>query len=464
MNYADLLAPFSWLLIAILGLIILVPYLRGKSELMTSWNFFLVGSICFVGVSGLEAAYQPMVFRIFDYSSSDYAKFLLGATVFFGVLILTYYLVGLPKKLAAIYPRKWPPATTPVLFFTLPFVVLLATLSIFPPPIEGLSQVLVQLGNKAIVFAFVLAFVAWYRMPINVLLLLVLGAVVCVTMVYAVMAGGGRRTLLGVLLVLPVCLYWLRFRHRGPVFNLAAIGGLGAVALVLIGAYTEVRHFDRHGVRLERTFSSSVDALQSVPGRVSRVNMSEYAGQHAVQFSLAAIHLYTNYLEPEPFHAPWFVISNPWPRRLWPHNWPEKPKGLGSTLPREADHWVVTWGPGIVGHGYHEGGANWGPVVLALYAVICGLSMRYFDELLARQPGNPYLLGALCAMTGHIVGWTRGGIGPFTVQIIGCALIALLLCYVGRIVFGTGVVYPRETPARQPRLPVGAPPALYPRH
>jgi hypothetical protein len=120
--------------------------------------------------------------------------------------------------------------------------------------------------------------------------------------------------------------------------------------------------------------------------------------------------------------------------------------GLGYTLPKDsrAKGTRATWGPGIVGHGFHEGGLH----MLVFYAVLCAAGMRFLDELLARQPGNPYLLGAFAAMSGHIIGWPRGDIATFSVQIIGCFLAAIVLNWLGRVVFGTGVVYPRTNKLR----------------
>ena len=442
MQAHPLLAPCCWLLIVILTMTIIIPYLRGRSDLLTTWNIFLLGAINFVGGAGLMAAYYPDFFRVLDYTRRDYEYFMLGIIVFFSTLLFTYYVVKFPRRIAGRVLLKWPPATDNVLCFMLIVSVGLSLLSIFPPRIIGITQVLMQLGNKAIVMAMVLSFVAWYRNLINPFLLLVFLATALFAMVFAIASGSGRRTMVGILIALPICLYWLRYRYQSPKKNLLYTSVFGAIALLVIGAYSQIRHFDRQGQRLDRSVSNSLEVLMTLPSLLGHFDTRQLVGQNAGQTSLAAIHLYTYDMDPEPFHAMKFVLAYPFPRAFWPN----KPVGLGFTLPKDckATRTRATWGPGIVGHGFHEGGLH----MLFIYAVLAALGLRYFDELLARQPNNPYLLGTMSAMAGHVFGWTRGDIGTFTNQIVTSYVLCLLFCYAGRMVFGTGVEYPRagETP------------------
>jgi hypothetical protein len=226
--------------------------------------------------------------------------------------------------------------------------------------------------------------------------------------------------------------------------NLSLAAAFGVVTIIGVAAYSQVRHFDRRGERAERTFDNSLDALRRLPSHLSDVRFEEFTGQHAVQFALAAIQLYTTgEREPDPFNSLIFLVTNPIPREYWE----EKPYPLGYTLPLDVRAPTsANWGPGIVGHGYHEGGLH----MVALYSLLCGLVLRYFDELLTRQPGNPYLLAAFAAMASHIFGWTRGDIGTFNIQIVGSCILAVILAWMGRLLFGTGIVYPRTgaVPAR----------------
>lgn len=445
MNYFELLYPAGWAVIILAIATVLVPYIRRKSDLLTCWNFFLLGTISFVGLSTLEAYTQPDLFRQLEYSPADYEKFIWGLVTFYVTLYLGYYWIKLPRRIADRFPRKWPPASTTVLFFMLPLMMVMAVGSVYPPRIPIVHQFFTQVGNKAIVFALVLAFVAWYRQKVNPVLLIALAVVIVFGTVFAVMQGGGRRTLLNVFIAIPLCVYWLTLRYKSPWLNLALACGFGIVTVFGVAAYSRVRHFDRRGERLERTFQNSVNALRQLPSYLSNIDYGEFTGQHAVQFSLAAIQLYTTgEKEPDPFNSFIFLVTNPIPREYWE----EKPLPLGYTLPFDVHSpTTANWGPGIVGHGYHEGGLH----MLAFYSFLFGMILRYFDELLRRQPGNPYLLAAFAAMASHIFGWTRGDIGTFNIQIVGSCVLALILAWVGRILFGTGVVYPRTgaVPARR---------------
>jgi len=80
-----------------------------------------------------------------------------------------------------------------------------------------------------------------------------------------------------------------------------------------------------------------------------------------------------------------------------------------------------------------------------LYGFLVGSSLRLFDELLMRQPGNPYLLGGFSAVSGHVIGWPRGDIGTFTIHIISGIIMVLLVQWIGRLLFGTGLTYPRTS-------------------
>jgi hypothetical protein len=447
MSAFELLGPASWAAIGLAVLTILVPYVRHKSDLLTSWNLFLLGTISFVGLSGLEAYWQPELFRQRDYTSEDYRNYLWGLVTFFAALYLGYYWIKLPRRAADRFPRKWPPISSAVLLVTLPLMMVLAVGSVYPPQIPIVHQLFVQVGNKAICFALVLAFVVWYRNKLNPALLVLLAIVVVFGTIFAVMQGGGRRTLLNVVIAIPLCMYWLTLRYRSPWLNLTLTSILVAFTAVGVMGYSQIRHFDRRGERLERTFVNSLQALQQLPDHLSEFRFEELMGQHAVQLSLATIHLYTNgTLEPDPFNSVVFVVTNPIPREYWP----DKPSPLGYTLPDAVGaHTQANWGPGIVGHGFHEGGLH----MVALYSLLCGLVLRYFDELLTRQAGNPYLLAAFAAMASHIFGWTRGDIGTFNIQIVGSCILVLLLAWVGRALFGTGLIYPRtgSAPARPPQ-------------
>lgn len=433
----NLLIPFGFAFIAVMALAILVPYVLRKSDLLTTWNMFLLGSMNFVGAAALKAAYSSNEFRILPYDRRDYELYILGAITFFATLFAVYYWVKLPRKLAGRWFRKWPPASPGVLYVMVIVSMGFALISQLPLGIPGVTQLVFHLGNKGIIVAVALAFAAWFQAKNNPILLATLIGVTLLSAVLGVMVGGGRRTLLSVGITLPMCAYWFWLRYKSPKTNLVLFAAAGVVGVLLLAAYSMVRHFDRRGEMKERSMANSWEALMEMPSRIFDSDVDSLLGQNAAQTSLAAIHLYTRDLPPEPFHSVIFVSTIFIPRVYWEG----KPEGLGYTLPKtsRARGTRATWGPGIVGHGFHEGGLH----MLVFYGVIVALALRFMDEQLVRQATNPFLLAMVSAMSAHIIGWTRGDIGTFTIQIISCFLMIQLFSLAGKLVFGAGVVYPR---------------------
>ncbi len=429
-----ILIPFGWAFIAVSLGVILIPYLRQRSDLLTSWNLFLFGSANFVGFSAIQSGYntEPYV----DYEQWDYVRFVAGAVTFYGVCACTYFFLKTPRRQAGKRFRKWPSQTVGVLFLLLPACVGAGLLHLALPVIPGISQVVAFVAKSAALIAVAYAFVSWYRQPTNPLLLWCLVGIVAYSLFFALLGGSGRRDLLSLAMTIPICLYWLRLRYTSRGLNVTVLLVAAFLILMLLAGYSTIRH-QRYGLTpVERT----VDMLRQLPSAIVNVGDTKgLLGSNAVEASLATIHLYTTEWDPQPFFNVWFILVNPVPRSVWP----SKPESLGQTLPRDLGWWrygYVNWGPGIVGHGYHEGGLH----MLVFYGVFLGMAFRFFDELLMRQSGNPFLLGIMSAIAGQIIAYSRGDIGVFSMQIASGVITGLMLSYVARVFFGTGMVYPSD--------------------
>ena len=440
MSDERILIPFGFTFIGVMLLMIFVPYLRRKSDLLTTWNMFLLGAINFVGFASLKAAYSSHEFRILAYERRDYVLYILGAITFFVTLTAAYYWIKFPRKLAGRRFRKWPPMSIEVLYAMIAMSLGMAIFAQLPIRIPGVGQLIFHLGNKGIIIAVAMAFTAWFKSKDNPLTIATLIGVLLFSAMLGVMAGSGRRTLVGVAVALPICAYWLWLRYKSPWSNLVLFAAAGVLGVFTLAAYSAVRHFDQRG-KVERSIENSLNAVRDLPSRIFTSDVDPLLGQNATQIALAAIHLYTNSLSPEPFHSTIFVATNFIPREIWEN----KPQGLGYTLPKSTRTATrATWGPSIVGHGFHEGGLH----MLVFYGVLVGIALRFLDEQLVRQSTNPYLLAMIAAMSGHIIGWTRGDIGTFTIQIISCFIAIHLYAIVAKLAFGVGVVYPRTDDAR----------------
>src|SRR5205085_564013 len=81
-------------------------YFRRRGYLFTSWNVFLAGTGNFVGISAFQSGVaEEHIYGSFD--SSDYTRFMLGATVFLLTGVLTYRLFSLPAQIGRLRLQKW---------------------------------------------------------------------------------------------------------------------------------------------------------------------------------------------------------------------------------------------------------------------------------------------------------------------------------------------------------------------
>ena len=242
--------------------------------------------------------------------------------------------------------------------------------------------------------------------------------------------------------------YWLRWKSHTLSKNVFRMG-LGFIAIAMIlGGYSTYRHLQN--LTEFGDFEEGLRNLALLPQAVMNASFLTTGDEGGTaESSLVAIHLYTKERPPEPFFTIKLLIFNPIPRDWWPG----KPVTLGASLPHSIGRWkygYVNWGPGIVGHGYHEGGL----VMLVFYGFLFGFCLRFFDEVLFRQQDNPYVLAMLGAISGQVIALSRGDIVVFGMLIIGPVLGILMLAFVARCFFGIGLTYLPSNP-RSYRKPAG---------
>lgn len=435
----DLLWMFSTALIVVMSLLLVIPILRRKSDVFTAWNFFLVGAIVFSGLSGYNAVSSEHYLG--TYKSSDYNQYYLGVVVFYTTVVLTYHFFKFPRKLAGRNFLKWPElsaASAPLIVLPLG---LLVVFQLVPIGIPGVQEFMMHASLSGPIIGLACAFVLWYRSPTNVFLLtLLLFAAGCA--VFAATANGtSRRYLIAALGAAPISLYWIWLRYKTTPVILGWIGAMLALAIPMLMGYTVVRHFIKHNSETNTQRFSLL--LQELPDAIqSGGSMEGFFGQDSVEGSLMLIHLLNDgskAVEVEPLYSPYWVLVNPIPRSFWP----DKPASLGVILPSRAGLTArgldFNIGVNVVAQCYYDGGL----LVHILYAVGFGTFLRFFDELLVRQAGNPYLIGTLVAMSGQIIAWPRGGIEVMTLQIMMVCFITLMVGWIGTVVLGGKLTYPR---------------------
>lgn len=436
MSPAKQMILFGWSYAAVIILAIAVPYLRRKSDLLTAWNFLLLGMGTFVGLSAVAVGLDTDHFRFIPLLPRDYTLYMAGGLVFTASAFFFYHWLKLPDRIASRFLHKWPTQTTSSLLFAVSLSVLLGLGLLVPPNTPILGELAVQLGNKGGIFAFAFAFMAWWKQKKNPVLI----AAVIVTLIYAlllaIIGGSGRRNMVAVVAVVPITLYWVWLRYKSRVLTLACCGLGVFIGFTVVNAYANLRHGDLLRSQGGRNLSNAAKTIKMIPEVMFKYSDRQliYLGQNSAPVALMAINAYRNEFETEPFHTLKMTLLTPIPRRLWP----DKPVGLGYSLPKDlrvTDN--VSWGPNIIGHGFHEGGLH----MLAFYGFLAAFCVKFFDAALAAQPDNPYLLGFFAASSGHLIGWARGDIFTFNNQIIFCLIAAMLLGWVGRILFGKQKLY-----------------------
>lgn len=431
-----LLLAFGLLTMVSLGAIILIGYVKRRHDLISVRNLILLGGVFFVGASTVNAALSPGGYA--DYTTSDVLNFIAGVVIFFITFLLWYRWFKPSRVLGSKLFRRWPPTGAGPLGVLAIVSVVIALMKVFYIPIPGVAPLMSMIGDKAAIIALALAFAAWYQQKNNTLLLTIFIGIVLFAMVWSLSTGTGRRALVGVVAVFPVVAYWQKYRYAPARRVLPPLTLLSVAGLMVIAGYSSFRH---EAQSHESTIANAIARAKQLPSAIVSSDVWgneiwDFLGQNATEASLLAIHIHTRNEPISPFHSLIFYVTNPIPRAVWE----DKPVGYGYLLPQEIYEIKgsrATWGPGIVGHAFHEGGLH----MCVFYAVLFATIFRFFDELLMRQPSNPFLAGMLAAAAGDLGGLVRGDIVIFGVQATAAVIAGFVIAGVGRICVGRSVCY-----------------------
>jgi hypothetical protein len=434
---------FGSAVLLLTGATIVVPYWRGKAELVSAWNFLLLGVAIFAGIGCYEAAINPLRFpgvEWFNPTKAEVNWFMMAWTVFLVALYASYYWDPISRWSARRFLVKWPPLSMPVFFYVM-IVCMALSLTIFSPTLLSMpffGRLFINVSHKAFIFGCLFSFVLWYRNPRNLLwfsIFVVVFLVMCLLSMYAAV---GRRLLLSVFLV-PLCvIYYYHARHWRPTWSMAAIA-LGLLAVFIVNLmYNSIRHFHHaRGQEVERSVANIIEQVKGVGGQgwleyfanEKLFNLSQQVAHYSM---LTDRMVRISDIEPRLLNTFVFIIAYPIPRAIWP----EKPQSLGNTIVKDSGIVRVTttnWGCGVPGHAAYEGGL----LAAILYAYMAGFGVRFLDDLLRSQPTNPFLLGILAAGAMHILAWPRGDLLNMTVETAEAFFFAAALGIGGRLLFGT---------------------------
>lgn len=454
MDNSDPLQPFGIAIVIVLGLFIVIPYLRRKTDLPTCWNALLLGLISFTGIGSVAVKYSSLGgwLEWFQPTAKEVQWYMLAITAFIVTLLAAYYLNLPAKTFAQKQLRTWPELSAPLTIFVLGFCFVVVVASVVFQHSTFLGPVTINLAVVGVPAACVFSFELWRRHRLNFFWLMLFIAVMMTTSVYAMIISGGRRLLLSLFLGPLLCLYWSHIRYWRPSRSLMAIG-LGTILILAISVvYSNFRWYNL-GTGESRTASGVIKQLRAVAsgGNIFDAflkNQLQYLSQDNGQFSLLTErYVAQRELTPVPLNTLLFLISYPVPHRVWK----DKPEVVGLKITRDVVGVSTNWGIGIAGHGAYEGGI----LALMLYAVLLAFFMRILDEPLQMQPGNPFLIYIQAGAIPQVMGIPRGDLGIMTKEAIQCILFAYILGLVCRLFFGARTI---ALPAAQAHLQYRFPP------
>jgi hypothetical protein len=178
--------------------------------------------------------------------------------------------------------------------------------------------------------------------------------------------------------------------------------------MYLVGGWTKARRV----VRFEGRAMDAIRQMLDTPPAEAFAAVLE--GSHDSRLTLWALDAYPERHERRHLFSFRYMFYHPIPRRFWE----DKPVPLSKDVARLANLkgvnvGAITLPPCVTGYAHAEGGLY----ALFLYALFFGQFTRFFDEVLRRNPGMPFvILAAGCAL-GDLVGLARGDIAIMTNRI-----------------------------------------------
>jgi hypothetical protein len=448
MANCEFLNVYGTLVLLVVGAAVLIPFLRGKSELATGWTYFLAGIAIFIGIGSLEAATTPMRFPGLDWfepTPDEVNRWLLHTTAFLIALFLAYYYDPVSRRVAGRAFNKWPALTTSLMLFVIVFCLILVAISLIPSVmrIPFIAQTVMNVSHKATIFACTFSFVLWYRNRGNLFWLALFVAIMVAAGILTMTVSQGRRLVLTVLMAPVLVIYYYQVRYWRPRKTLIACGVALAGLFMAELMYSSIRHFDRRGERLERTASNVISQVKKIGdkdwyGRFADDKLWHFSQQVVHYGMITDRFISLDRLHPKPFNTFKFLMVYPVPRMLWPN----KPVSLGRTITHEVQGRKTSWGTGVAGHAAYEGGL----IVAVMFGYFAAFGVRLFVDPLARQPENPFLIAMLACASMQLLAWPRGDLSVMTFETVESLLFVFGLGIVCRIVFGTAPVQQNARP------------------
>ena len=88
------LVPFGYAVMLLTAVLIMVPYVRRRSDAVTAWNMLLLSVAIFLGIGSLEVYYGDFHWpelKWFQPTKGEIDTYMLGGGIFIATLLISYY-------------------------------------------------------------------------------------------------------------------------------------------------------------------------------------------------------------------------------------------------------------------------------------------------------------------------------------------------------------------------------------
>ena len=307
----------------------------------------------------------------------------------------------------------------------------LATTNIF-----YLGNLMLNISQKASVFAIVFTFCHWYQNKRQLpLLFLFLGLFIYLAL-FVMVTFVGRRLIMSIVVGPLVCMYWLKWRYSSPktIFAGMLIAGFLTFSVALF--YSSFRHSSViWGKDGDRSFANVIKAVEStsLEGMVDYFTSQSlhYFSQYTQHYSLLTIHLIeAREIEVQPLNTLAFLATYPIPRR----------SGEGNRSARRSHrHRRPATRCTPIGDWASSGMAGMKVDIPSscLYGFLMVVIIRLMDDAMRRHPDNRFLIATFVAASPHVLAFTRGDTVTMSTEILEAFAFAWLVGTMGRFMFGT---------------------------
>jgi len=409
---------------------------RGRSDLFSVRNFFLLGFIVFQLTSAsltLWTGYYDAV------QCADYGKTGLIYTVMvltFLTLFLTFYRRGrMASNLAArVRGRYGTVGPSSMLLMAALFLTgaMVWRLLLSQIPVFGVLAVIVASGLAA--SAAGLAAWAWAPRWSNPVVALTALAIIGGSLTIVFFGDFGRRNALDIFLA---CLWGAHhghWKHIGLKRARVQIFPLAGAALLFLAAFTAGR-----GNLADSKLSVTESFARLGEGNLGQGFLDLATGQAAAACSMWLIETRPEPFPYDSFHTLRYFLFHPVPRIIWEN----KPIGLGSAMTTQSGvrnrSKEFSFGPGLMGHIVNDN--PW--LTMVPYAFGFAFLMKFMDHLIKVHPTNPFIIIPLGVALGDMLGIPRGEAGFFLARIFIMSISAWVgIGFFGMIAKMLGVVMP----------------------